>query len=265
MAFDCLAQSTEQNIQSRGDWYIDLNGADWISVSPEKGTGDGVYFQMYTISVGYNKGGSREHTIYVCQGSTRCPVTIHQNRCKFALTGIEISEPLYQYKESASGIRVKYEYAAGDESVSLEADLSGAAAAGLSVEPQQSSDFQPGSGELFIPITGTPSSKGDFEVSVRADGTNIGICKGYVEEYVAPVVILDASGLPARWNFFAAGYTGTGPLTTSQGEHWDLDDPDPHVQATGGNTDARITAVIKDPKSIELSGKTPRYTYNSGP
>ena len=262
VAFDCLAQSTEQNIQSRGDWYIDLNGADWISVSPEKGTGDGVYFQMYTISVGYNKGGSREHTIYVCQGSTRCPVTIHQNRCKFALTGIEISEPLYQYKESASGIRVKYEYAAGDESVSLDADLSGAAAAGLSVEPQQSSDFQPGSGELFIPITGTPSSKGDFEVSVRADGTNIGICKGYVEEYVAPVVILDASGLPARWNFFAAGYTGTGPLTTSQGEHWDLDDPDPHVQATGGNTDARITAVIKDPKSIELSGKTQRYTYN---
>lgn len=262
VTFDCLSQSVQQNIQSRGDWFIDLNGADWITVSPEKGTGDGIHFQMYTITVGYNKGGSREHTIYVCQGNTRCPVTIHQNRCKFALTGVEIAEPLYQYQESTSGIHVRYEYAAGDESVSLEADLSGAAAAGLSVAPLTTSDFQPGSGELFIPITGTPTAQGGFEVIVRADGSLVGTCSGHVEEYVAPVVILDPSGLPARWNFFAAGYTGTGPLETPQGAHWDIDDPDPHVAATGGNTEARITAVIKDPKTVELNGKQQRYTFN---
>ena len=32
--------------------------------------------------------------------------------------------------------------------------------------------------------------------------------------------------------------------------------------ATGGNTEARITAVIKDPKTVELNGKMQRYTYN---
>ena len=262
VSFDCLAQGAEQNIQARGDWFIDLNGADWITVSPDKGTGDGIHFQMYRIAVEYNKGGSREHTIYVCQGGTRCPVTIHQNRCKFALTGVEITESLFQFKESAAGIRVRYEFAAGDESVLLTTELSGAAAAGLSVAELNSSDFQPGSGELFIPIVGTPTAKGDFQATVRSDGENIGTCTGHVEEYVAPVVVLDPSGLPARWNFFAAGYSGTGPLQTPQGEHWDIDDPDPHVAATGGNTEARITAVIRDPKTVELNGKPQRYTYN---
>ena len=262
VSFDCLAQSVEQNIQARGDWHIDLNGAEWLRVSPEQGTGDGVHYQMYTISVDYNKGGSREHTIYVCQGNVRCPVTVHQNRCKFALTGVEITENLFQFKESTGGVNVLYEYAAGDESVSLSAKLSGAAAAGLAIDPVNTSDFAPGKGSLFMPITGTPTSKGEFEVTVLADGKNIGSCKGFVEEYVAPVVVLDPAGLPARWNFFAAGYTGTGPLATPQGAHWDYDDPDPHVLATSGNSEARLTAVVAKPGTVELNGKTQRYTFN---
>ena len=173
VTFDCLAQTAEQNIRARGDWNIDLNGAEWIRVSPEEGTGDGVHYQMYTISVDYNKGGSREHTIYVCQGDVRCPVTVHQNRCKFGLTGVEVADSLFQFKESATGISVKYDYAAGDETVALRAELSGAAAAGLSVAPQTTSDFSPGSGALFLPITGTPTVQGKFDVTVYADDENV--------------------------------------------------------------------------------------------
>lgn len=259
---DCLSQSVDQNLRARGDWYIDENGADWLSVSPKSGTGDGMHFQMYTISVSYNKGGSREATIYVCQGDLRCPVTVHQNRCKFAFTGVEVVDSLYQHKESTTGINVKYEYAAGDESVKLSAALEGEAASGLSVTSFTSTDFTPGNGALFIPITGKPSSKGEFSVTVFADGKNVGNCKGQVAEYVAPVVVLDPSGLPAKWNFFAAGYTGTGPLETERGKHWDYGDPDPMILTTCGNTEAKITTVIKKPVTTTLNDKAQCYTYN---
>ena len=262
VSLDCLSQTVEQNIRARGEWHIDLNGAEWIRVTPDKGAGDGMHYQTYAITVDYNKGGSREHTIYVCQGDVRCPVTVHQNRCKFALTGVEPSGPFYQYKESTEGINVLYEFAAGDETVSLSAKLSGAAAAGLTIEPVTSSEFSPGKGSLFLPVKGTPTAMGDFEVTVLADGKNIGGCKCHVEEYVAPVVVLDPAGLPARWNFFAAGFTGTGPLSTPQGEHWDYDDSDPHVSPTSGNSEARLTAVVANPGTVELNGKTQRYTFN---
>lgn len=259
---DCLSQTVEQNIMARGEWWIDLNGSEWIHVTPERGTGDGIHYQMYSLSVDYNKGGSREGTIYICQGQARCPVTVHQGRCKFGFTGVSVTDSLYQFKESTSGINVKYEYAAGDESVSVSATLSGAASAGLSIAPTQSSDFSPGSGAIFVPISGTPTVKGDFEVKVTVDGLIVGTAKGSVAEYVAPVVVLDPSGLPAKWNFFAAGLTGTAPLETEQGRHWDVDDPDPHVQATGGNSEARLTAVIKNPGTVELNGKPQRYIFN---
>ena len=114
VSVDCLSQSVEQNIRARGEWNIDLNGTEWISVSPDRGTGDGVHYQMYSINVEYNKGGSREGTIYICQGQVRCPVTVHQNRCKFGYTGVSVADSLYQHKESTTGINVNYEYAAGD-------------------------------------------------------------------------------------------------------------------------------------------------------
>lgn len=259
---DCLSQSVHQNIMALGDWYIDLNGINWLTVSPESGTGDGKHYQLYTINVEYNKGGSREGTIYICQGSSRCPVTIHQNRCKFRFIGVEVADSLYQHKESATGIKVKYEYAAGDESVTLSAVLEGAAAEGLSVSSFTSSDFNPGNGALFIPINGKPTVKGDFDATVYADGKNIGSCKGSVAEYVAPVIVLEPAGLPAKWNFFAAGYSGTGPLETEKGMHWDYDDPDPRVLTTSGNTEAKITAVIKTPVTTTLNDKTQCYTFN---
>lgn len=261
---DCLSQSVHQNIMALGQWHIDTNGIDWLSVSPENGTGDGVHFQLYTITVEYNKGGSREGTIYICQGSTRCPVTVHQNRCKFHFTGVEVADSLYQNKESTTGIKIKYEYAAGDESVVLSAVLAGAAATGLSVTSFTSSDFVPGSGALFIPISGKPTVKGDFDVTVFADGKNVGSCKGLVAEYVAPVVVLEPSGLPAKWNFFDAGFSGTGPLESEKGMHWDYADPDPHILTTSGNTEARITTVIKSPVTTTLNDKTQCYTFNPG-
>ncbi len=258
----CLKQTLEQNLRARGDWFIDVKDCDWIKVAPDRGTGNGIHYQMYSIEVAYNKGGSREWTIYVCQGDTHCPVTIHQERCKFGFVGVEVVDSLFQNKESTTGINVKYEYAAGDESVTLSATLSGSAAAGLSVTPFTSSDFQPGSGALFIPISGKPTQLGEFNVTVMADNKTIGNCKGVVGEYVAPVVVLDPSGLPARWNFFAAGYTGTGPLETERGMHWTYADPDPKVLTTSGNPEAKITTVIKNPVTTTLKDVTQCYTYN---
>lgn len=260
---DCLSQTVQQNIQAKGDWTIDTQGCDWVSVSPDSGTGNGEDYQMFSISVTYNGGGSREATIYVCQGSTRCPVTIHQNRCKFGFTGVEMVDSLFQTKESTAGINVKYAYAAGNEKTTLKATLSGAASAGLSVQEIETSDFKAGSGALYLPITGIPTTKGKFDIEVFADGKSIGTCQGEVTEYIPPRPVFKAAGLPAKWNFFEFGLTGTAPLATEMGQYWKLADPDPRVYPTSGNGEATLRAVMANgPVIVQLSGADEAYTYN---
>lgn len=260
---DCLKQTVQQNLLANGAWSIDKQDADWITVEPESGVGNGEDYQMYSITVSYNKGGSREATIYVCQGDTRCPVTVHQNRCKFAYSGVEVVDSLFQTKESEAGINVKYAFASGDESTTLTATLSGIAAKGLKVEPVTTSDFKSGSGALYLPITGTPTIKGKFDVEVFADGRSLGTCQGEVAEYIAPIPVFKPAGLPVRWNFFDAGLTGTAPLATEMGQHWCLSDPSPCVYPTSGNGESTLTAVMaKGPNIVQLSGADEAYTYN---
>lgn len=265
VTLDCLKQTVQQNLKAKGAWNIDTRNCEWITVDPASGEGNGEDYQMYNINVTYNKGGSREATIYVCQGSTRCPVTIHQNRCKFAFTGVEVVDSLFQTIESAAGINVKYAFAAGDESTTLSAKLSGAAAAGLKVESFKSEDFKAGSGALYIPISGTPTTKGKFDVEVFADGKSVGTCQGEVTEYIPPVPVFKPAGLPAKWNFFEAGLSGTAPLATEMGKYWCLACPegDPRVYPTSGNSEATLTAVMAaGPNIVTLNDAPEAYTYN---
>ena len=89
LTLDGRSQTVTQHIHSRGEWHIDLNGAEWLRVTPESGVGDGAHYQSFEISVDENTGGSREQTIYVCQGYVRCPVTVHQNRGE-----VSVEEPV---------------------------------------------------------------------------------------------------------------------------------------------------------------------------
>ena len=262
---DCIKQTIEQNVMARGDWFIDMNGVDWITVSPDKGTGNGTNYQMLSISVEYNKGGSREGTFYVCQGSTRCPVTIHQSRCKFGFEKVEVVDSLFRGKECKTGVNVYYNFAAGDETAKLSATINGEAASGLSIEPLTSSDFKPGSGAVYLPIAGTPAKLGVFEVEVFAEGKSIGKCNGEVFEYKEPVPVVKADGLPVKWNFFDAGLTGTAPLGTEMGKFWTYytEDNNPRVLPTSGNGEAVLTAeMAKGPNLVTLSGVLEAYTYN---
>ena len=85
LTLDARSQTVTQHILSRGEWHIDLNGAVWLRVTPGSGVGDGIHYQTFEIIVDENPGGSREQTVYVCQGSVRCPVTVHQNRGEVAV------------------------------------------------------------------------------------------------------------------------------------------------------------------------------------
>ena len=51
---DCTEQSIEQIILSEGDWYADASEVNWITVSPENGTGNGVDYGTFNINVAYH-------------------------------------------------------------------------------------------------------------------------------------------------------------------------------------------------------------------
>ena len=264
LSVDCTAQSIEQNILCDGAWTADLGGVDWITISPDGGTGNGVDYSYFYVNVKYNSGAERSGTVNLVHGGRAYPITVTQAACNFAYGTPEVSGNLFMNMESAASIRLAYTGASGEESVEVSCTVTGVAAGGIEVETATYSNFVKGSGALSIPIAGTPTTMGEVGFEVFVDGVSVGTCS--INVLGDPDGV--PKGLPVGWNFYALGYTNAaGVRGTSYDYSWTTDATNPttvtnpldahKVLPTAGNTAAYLTA------SATISALT-GYTFNPG-
>ena len=233
----CMKQTLSHYILCTGDWTIE-NNVPWITISPDSGTGDGVLFQEYKISLDYNSAYSpRTEIFYIVHNCTKSAVTVTQGPCDFAWGQPVLNGSLTKGEASSASIYVPYIDASGDENVSFSVTLGGASA-GLSVE-NLTALLAAGNGTAVLPITGTPAKAGEVTFAVSVDGKSIGTATATIAG------TNDPSGIPCGWNFYDIGYTGDNAsevASTSFGQDWV---PSPHrVYPThGDNADAYFTAV----------------------
>lgn len=259
ISIDCTEQTIEQTILCDGEWVADCSEAEWITVSPERGSGNGRDYGTFTLNVEYNSGAARQGTVYLMSRGTSLPVKVMQGECEFAYGAVSIEGYLLQGTESDAEIHIPYSCASGKESVEISFTMSGSSE-GISMPDMTFSSFEKGDGEIVIPVTGTPETAGDLTIGIVIDGVPIGSCTIEVIGDTGDTV----EGLPVGWNFYAAGIKT--PRGTEYDYSWSSDAKNPtdeilpydkhRVLPTYGNEDAYLTAYSPNITSLG------NYTFN---
>ena len=259
ISIDCTEQTIEQTILCDGEWVADCSEAEWITVSPERGSGNGRDYGTFTLNVEYNSGAARQGTVYLMSRGTSLPVKVMQGECEFAYGAVSIEGYLLQGTESDAEIHIPYSCASGKESVEISFTMSGSSE-GISMPDMTFSSFEKGDGEIVIPVTGTPETAGDLTIGIVIDGVPIGSCTIEVIGDTGDTV----EGLPVGWNFYAAEIET--PRGSEYDYSWSSDAKNPtdeelpydkhRVLPTYGNEDAYLTAYSLNITDLK------NYTFN---
>lgn len=169
ISVDCAEQSETHSILCSGAWTI-TTAEDWLSFDPSQGTGDGVKQQAYKVNIAYNSGEKRTGTYTIKYNNIEKTVNVSQSKCSFAYGRIAFNGTLTQNENSLAYVSIAYSGASGKESAKISGSVSGPGAEGLSIETKVYSGFNAGSGNLEIPILGTPATAGDITIAINLDG-----------------------------------------------------------------------------------------------
>lgn len=248
LSVDCTEQNVQQFIKCSGAWNVDCSEVDWITVTPESGTGNGVDFESYTLNIEYNSGAERTGTYYVISNGQKLSVAVTQAACAFAYGELSFSGNLAAGVESTATLKLLYECASGKESVTFTGKVTSEKVTGVTVPEFVYDKFLKGKGEIEIPVVGKPKGSGKIQIELFADGKSVGT--------VEKVVAADANlpeGLTVGWNFYATETNTTDLCLASKYNYsWGAGsqvDPSTlpihqhRVLPTYGNGDAYLTVV----------------------
>lgn len=162
-------------LRCNGEWHAVIPpGAEWVSVTPNKGVGDGS-FQWIDIEAGTNRDDEREATVYLECDGRQFPITVTQIGGRVKFNNVSFVGALSQKEVSIAKVSIQYSQAVGDEVVTLKCILEGAAD-GLSVD-SVTPTFNTGTGEILLNINGKPKSFGDLTLTLYANDKVVGSAK----------------------------------------------------------------------------------------
>lgn len=255
---DCTEQSIDQIILSNGEWFADVSEVDWITVTPDRGTGNGIDFAQFTINVAYNSGAAREGTIYMVHDGNSYPITVTQEENKFSYGTLSFDGNLFLNLKSTAKILIPYNVASGSESVQISGNIIGAAK-GLSIPTTTYSEFQKGNGLIEIPVVGAAEEMGAVEFEIFINGALIGSVSTIILEDPNAVAV----GFPVGWNFYSLDLS---PRASEYDYSWTTDAISPvvdflpqnghKVAPSLGNKEAYLTAFSNSVASVS------NYSFN---
>lgn len=177
---DCFEQNISQYLLCSGEWTSECE-LDWIRLSPDSGSGDGVEYQTYYVQVSGNMGEAREGTFYLIHGGNRYPVVISQAKTNFEYGELYLSGLLKQGQQSNAFLAIPYKNATGQEKAIVTCTMVGATQ-GLTVSGGEFT-LAAGNNSIVIPIQGTPESSGPISFSVTLNGKALDTIESNVKEF----------------------------------------------------------------------------------
>ena len=182
MSFPYQEGTQEFTVRATGDWKIDIPSEfSWISVSPASGKGDGETYQKVTVKCSRNTADERTGKLILSgSGESDVEITVIQKNGLFEWTThpngakIAIQNNLKVNTASTSSIAVPYLKAIGNETVDVQATITGKGATGLSIPQTSANITEEGDGYLLIPIVGTATQQGGVTISLKVNGEDFG-------------------------------------------------------------------------------------------
>ncbi|PRD55752.1 BACON domain-containing protein [Sphingobacterium gobiense] len=160
-------------VRTNGSWSIDLSEANWVSVDPIEGVGNGEDIQVITVTASRNIGDMRNGAIKIISGVKEALINISQEEGKvifgtpYFTTGLVSNFPLED-----TYLVIPYNKGGLGEGVTVSAEISGAGSIGIQVSPADV-DMSSENGEVRLPITGTPTNDGQVTFNIQILGQTL--------------------------------------------------------------------------------------------
>ena len=195
ITFDMNLRSSKSiTLRCNGEWHTVIpEGAEWISVSPSEGVGDGS-FTWIDVIADDNRGAEREATVYLECGGNRFPITVRQPDGLIVYSDPTVYGALKQDEESSAQLTLKYMKSFGDETVTVRGAVQGVG--GITIGPADVK-LEKGSGQLTVDIHGTPDAYGDISILVYVNDVEVGIVRTSVLKPDEKPI----EDFPVAWNF----------------------------------------------------------------
>lgn len=169
----CSYQANTQQllIQSNGRWQLAPQD-DWITCSPAEGVGTGTE-QTVAVSVLQNDGDPRTGTILLfdpARPDDPLYIEVVQEDGHFLLgeatmpAALDIGVELYNKR-----VEIAYEKAKPGYKANVRATLDGPGSEGIAVRSLSGYAMEPGSGSIPVQLTGTPTHKGSFTLTLDVE------------------------------------------------------------------------------------------------
>lgn len=169
LTYSYFESSQDLLVLSNGRWMVESNDS-WISVSPSEGVGDGRTEQKVAITVTQNDEGERTGSVTLTDGVKRLTVAVTQEDGFFTLSKPTVAPSFDLYEEIVDKyVEIPYQKGKPNYSIDVEATLDGPGAEGLAIESVKGYRPEAGNGTIALGITGTPTKKGEIEVTLRVN------------------------------------------------------------------------------------------------
>ncbi len=190
-----LESSKSITLRCNGAWHSVIpEGAEWVSVSPSEGVGDGS-FSWIDIIAANNRGDQREATIFLeCDGK-RFPITVSQGEGFIRYSDFTVYGVIKEGVESDAQISVKYSRSFGDETIDVRGEIRGDVT-GIDVVPAKV-DLDKGEGRFTVNVIGTPSGAGEIAITLYINNIEVGT----ITHTVLKADEIPVEDFPVQWNF----------------------------------------------------------------
>lgn len=175
MSFSYLNSTKDLAILANGDWKVSSD-ADWISLSPAGGTGNGKTETPVKVTVVHNKGEKRSGKVLLSNNEKSFTIGVTQDDGKIVLGKPVMTAGFDINKEIGNAIiQLPFTKGAADDQVNVTVTLLGPGAQGLSVENLSNYALVAGDGYIPVILKGTPTVLGEIQVNllVEIPGRNI--------------------------------------------------------------------------------------------
>lgn len=158
--------SSQFTVRVKGEWSVSSD-VDWLKFSPASGHGNGKDYQYVIVAPENNDGEERHAIIYIKSGDKVSQIAVTQENGLFEILEPSMSGAMFSGEEvNQAYIAIPYKKALGTEKLTAEVAISGEVS-GLLVETVEDIELIQGNNTAMLPITGTPSSVGEIEFTVK--------------------------------------------------------------------------------------------------
>lgn len=170
LTFGYAASNQTFTVCTDGDWSVSAEDADWVTLSPASGTGDGETREVVTVAVKRNMGDARAGRVAINAAGGVIYIDLAQAEGHMVLGELVLNKTLVKGMElEGAVISIPYTKGVVDEDIAVTVSFAGPGAEGINPS-ERTVQLAEETGTLEVPLEGTPQADGAITVTIELLG-----------------------------------------------------------------------------------------------